>query len=72
MRLSDILDGTAETAAAENEPPRQFLAYARVSTDDQERAGLSMPAQIREIEDYARLKGIAIAEVYQETLETLP
>ncbi|MFH1688783.1 MAG: recombinase family protein [Candidatus Eisenbacteria bacterium] len=67
MRLLDIVNGTTGAAADENTAPERYLAYARVSTDEQERAGLSMPAQIREIEEYARRKGIAIAEVFQET-----
>ncbi|MFH1865321.1 MAG: recombinase family protein, partial [Candidatus Eisenbacteria bacterium] len=67
MRLLDIVNGTTSVAAGEDAAPERYLAYARVPTDDQERAGLSMPAQVREIEDYARQKGIAIAEVYQES-----
>ena len=66
MRLSDILNGTTGSAAADETAPQQCLAYARVSTDEQERAGLSIPAQIRGIEEYAKERGIVIADVYQE------
>ena len=66
MRLADILDGSVSSDCHEAAGVRQFLAYARVSTDDQERAGLSIPAQIREMQQYAKAKGIVVAEVYQE------
>jgi len=45
MRLADILDGSVTLDSHEAGGTRQFLAYARVSTDDQERAGLSIPAR---------------------------
>ena len=66
MRLIDIVQGDTAEIPAEAIGLRQFLAYARVSTDDQERAGLSIPAQIREMQEYAHAKGIAIVEMYQE------
>ena len=66
MRLLDIVNGTTDVAAREDAPPDRFLAYARVSTDEQERAGLSIPAQMRGIEEYARQRGVLIAEVYCE------
>ncbi len=66
MRLTDILQGTATMSQEVAPAIRHFLAYARVSTDDQERAGLSIPAQMREMQEYAKAKGIAIVEVYQE------
>ena len=66
MRLADIIQGNVQ-AGPEDDPSAQcFLAYARVSTDDQERAGLSIPAQVREMQQYAKAKGIVVAEVYQE------
>ncbi|MFH1866155.1 MAG: recombinase family protein, partial [Candidatus Eisenbacteria bacterium] len=68
MRLSDIVNGTTDAAIGEEAPPDRFLAYARVSTDEQERTGLSIPAQIREIGEFADQRGIAIAEVYQEAV----
>ena len=66
MRLADILDGSVSSDCHEVAGVRRFLAYARVSTDDQERAGLSIPAQVREMQQYAGAKGIVVGEVYQE------
>jgi DNA invertase Pin-like site-specific DNA recombinase len=66
MRLADILHGEAVELSAEGQSIRQFLAYARVSTDDQERAGLSIPAQLREMHECAQARGIAIVETFQE------
>ena len=66
MRLLDIVNGTTGVATDESTAPERHLAYARVSTDEQERAGLSIPAQIRGIEEYARRRGIVIADVYRE------
>ena len=66
MRLTDIIERNFQRDGEEAVVRRQFLAYARVSTEDQERAGLSIPAQIREIENYARAQAIVIAEVYQD------
>lgn len=40
--------------------PSKALIYARVSTRDQEREGYSIPAQIKLLEDYAMLNGLAI------------
>ena len=66
MRLLDIVNGKTDVAAREEAPPERYLAYARVSTDEQERAGLSISAQVRGIEEYAATRGIVIADVYRE------
>lgn len=42
--------------------PRKALLYARVSTRDQEREGYSIPAQVKLLEDYAALNGLAIID----------
>lgn len=39
---------------------REAVLYARVSTPDQQREGYSIPAQVKLLEDYAALNGIAI------------
>ena len=39
---------------------REAVLYARVSTPEQEREGYSIPAQVKLLEDYATLNGIAI------------
>jgi len=66
VKLTDILSGGAQPPAEYPQSMRQVLAYARVSTDNQERAGLSIPAQIREMLNYAKTKGISIVETYEE------
>ncbi len=38
----------------------------RVSTEDQERAGLSIPAQLREMQKHAQAHRMVIVETYQE------
>ena len=42
------------------------LAYARVSTDKQEEAGLSIPAQLNAMQAYAKEHGIAVLETHVE------
>ena len=66
MRLADIVKGEAVELSAQDQGVRHFLAYARVSTDEQERAGLSIPAQLREMQQYAQAKGIVLVGTYQE------
>ena len=66
MRLADIVRGEAVELSDQDQGVRYFLAYARVSTDDQERAGLSIPAQLREMQQYAQAKGILLVGIYQE------
>ena len=66
MQLSQILNGTADVQEGIAQKPRRFLAYARVSTDDQERAGLSIPAQVSEMKLYAEKQKIVIADTYSE------
>lgn len=44
-----------------NEPGiREAVLYARVSTPDQQREGYSIPAQVKLLEDYAALNGMAV------------
>jgi DNA invertase Pin-like site-specific DNA recombinase len=42
------------------------IAWARVSTDEQEEKGLSIPGQLREIRVYAERRGIEIVHEFQE------
>ena len=44
----------------------EAVAYARVSTKDQEREGFSIPAQLRLINEYAAVHGLKITETYTE------
>ncbi len=41
-------------------------AYVRVSTEDQVGHGISIPSQIRRIEEFCRAKGWELAEVFEE------
>jgi site-specific DNA recombinase len=40
------------------------VAYARVSSAEQEREGFSIPAQLRLLRDYARDQGLVIVEEF--------
>ena len=42
------------------------LAYIRVSSDDQADSGLGLEAQRQRIADYCRLKGLRLAEVFED------
>jgi DNA invertase Pin-like site-specific DNA recombinase len=42
------------------------IAYLRVSSDDQADSGLGLEAQRQRIADYCRLKGLRLAEVYED------
>lgn len=67
MKLLDIVNGTVMEDSSKGAARRRAFAYARVSTDDQERAGQSIPAQIKDIERYALTHDIDIVEVYRES-----
>ncbi|HJN16137.1 MAG TPA: recombinase family protein [Armatimonadota bacterium] len=68
---SDLL--TALTAGIGREKPDatdaivRGFAWARVSTDMQEEMGLSIPAQLREIRDFAERRGMEVVREYIET-----
>ncbi len=64
--LSNILQGTADLPSNESSQSMIYLAYARVSTDDQEKAGQSLPAQVKEMKLYAKSKGIQLIGIYEE------
>ena len=66
MKLSDILSGTEDSYTEKQTRAETFFAYARVSTQDQEQKGLSVPAQICEMQEFAERKGICIAEIFQD------
>jgi DNA invertase Pin-like site-specific DNA recombinase len=42
------------------------LAYIRVSSDDQVDSGLGLEAQRQRIDDYCRVKGLRLAEVFED------
>ena len=46
--------------------PGKAIAWARVSTDEQQERGLSLPQQLREIREYAAQRGIEIVEEFSE------
>ena len=66
MKLQDILNGKADAVGQNSSTPLVHLGYARVSTDDQDRMGLSIPAQCKDIERYASDNGILLDEMYLE------
>ena len=53
-------------ASTTSDSPLKALAWARVSTGEQEQAGLSIPEQLREIRVFAAKRGIEILEEYRE------
>ncbi len=45
-------------------PPAKAVAYARVSSKEQEKEGFSIPAQLKLLRDYAAMHGFALAHEY--------
>src|SRR5271163_469341 len=43
---------------------RQAVAYARVSSKEQEKEGFSIPAQLKLLKDYAATNGFKVAQEY--------
>src|SRR5271163_2254769 len=43
---------------------RQAVAYARVSSKEQEKEGFSIPAQLKLLKEYAAAQGFAITQEY--------
>ncbi|MCE5237146.1 recombinase family protein [bacterium] len=61
-----IIRASQPGSGAAEKGPRKALAWGRVSTEGQEERGLSIPEQLREIEQYAERHGIEIVETFQE------
>jgi len=66
MLLSNTLNDKSNPASSESSVPLVYLAYARVSTEDQGRMRFSIPAQIKEMHAFAVSRNIEIAEVFRE------
>lgn len=66
MKLSEILSGTVDSSTEKHAGADVFLAYARVSTPDQLAKDVSVPSQIKGMQEFAKEKGILIADVYEE------
>lgn len=64
-RLADPQKGQGMTAMC---APTRAIAWARVSTDEQNERGLSIPEQLREIRQYAKSKGIEIVAEFTEAV----
>ena len=47
--------------------PTHVVLYVRVSSKDQEAEGLSIPAQVRLLREYAASKGFAIVREFEES-----
>jgi DNA invertase Pin-like site-specific DNA recombinase len=45
-------------------PPRQAVPYGRVSSDEQEREGYSLPSQMKSLHEYAKREGFTIVKEY--------
>ena len=61
--LSPSRTGAPETRPVRRRDPTAVL-YARVSTPEQERDGLSIPAQVQLLRDYAQQHGITIVRKF--------
>ncbi len=46
---------------------KKAVLYARVSSDEQERQGFSIPAQVKLLQDYARMNSIQIVKEFTES-----
>ncbi len=64
--LEAITGESATDEARVNDAKLKAFAWARVSTDMQERRGLSIPQQLKEIHEYADKQGIEIAAEFHE------
>ena len=65
--LVETLTGSSlSDEACLNSAKTRALAWARVSTEEQEERGLSIPEQLREIREYAEKHDIEIVEEYQD------
>lgn len=42
------------------------IIYARVSSDEQQREGFSIPAQIELLQNYAKKNNIEVVKIYEE------
>jgi site-specific DNA recombinase len=66
QRLVEVLVGADAAAASRTVTALKAVAWARVSTDEQEERGLSIPEQLREIGRYADERGIAVVAEFHE------
>ncbi len=64
--LKKIIESKNSSSPTPQAEKVSAFAYARVSTDRQEERGLSIPAQIKAIEAYARQHGITILATYTD------
>lgn len=64
--LLDMLFGADQREVVGEDRPLRAYVWARTSTDMQERRGLSIPEQLREIRAYAERHGIEIIEEFTE------
>src|ERR1700691_3644182 len=55
---------TAKPAPAANPTCKQAVIYARVSCEEQEKEGCSIPAQLKLLKEYAAANGFAVAQEY--------
>src|SRR4029077_12943314 len=55
---------TSKTAVISDPARKQAVIYARVSSKEQEKEGVSIPAQLKLLKEYAAAQGFAIAHEY--------
>ena len=64
--LDELTGSHSRESMAGNSAPARAIAWARVSTAEQEERGLSIPEQLREIRQYAKTKDIEIVAEFTE------
>ena len=64
--LAEITGNPASGDGNTSGAPMKAYAWARVSTEEQQKRGLSIPQQLKEIHEYAQRRGIEIVEEFQE------
>jgi site-specific DNA recombinase len=64
--LESITGESAESEGRANDAKLKAFAWARVSTEEQEKRGLSIPQQLKEIREYADRRDIEVVREFQE------
>lgn len=66
--LEQLTGSHVGESVASNCAPARAIAWARVSTAEQDERGLSIPEQLREIRQYAKSRGIEIVSEFTEAV----
>ena len=64
--LQTLIGPVSEHSEAGSGQPRRAFLWARVSTDKQEKSGLSIPEQLRQCREFAEARGFQVAGEFRE------